>query len=194
MRERRPEDWRIDLAARRPLESEVKSALARHDAFVPLKTSTSSMAKLDFQVVGPGERLIEIELKEKRQRYRGWSSNRPDVPEGDLFILDELALRKLIDSGRYGILLIFDVPCRRWVVWTMADLVLGSKVRVNRRLLTASGAIKAKVLLDLREASNAVATLGAALDVIANEIATLDARWNGIGPWQSGPGESGAIA
>jgi hypothetical protein len=52
---------------------------------------------------------------------------RPDLAEVDLFILDELALRKNVDAGRYAYLVVADLPGQRWCVWSTADLVLATK-------------------------------------------------------------------
>ena len=87
MRERRPSDWRRDLAGRHPLEAEVAHALDAHPDLTLLRSLTASRTRLDFQLVGPGERLLEVELKSKRQPYPGCAKLRPDVPESELFIL-----------------------------------------------------------------------------------------------------------
>lgn len=183
MRERRRGDWRIDLARRHPLESHVETAIDEHPALTRLASSTSSMDRLDFQILGPGERLCELELKAKHQTYRGWSDLRPDVNEADLFILDELALRKIIGAGPYAILLINDQPSDRWVVFTIMDLVLAPKVCVDRRLATGVDRIKAKVLLDLTDAHQHHPTATTALSAVASYMKVVDRHWNAIGPW-----------
>lgn len=183
MRDRTPEDWRVDLAERHPVEAAVGAALAVHPRLVPLQTSTASLDRLDFQLLGPGERLCELELKAKRQPYVGWVERRPEVPERELFILDELALRRIVDAGRYAFLLVRDRPGRRWVVWSTAELVLATKVRVARRLATGADRVKGKVLVDLREAATATADLHAALDAVADRIGFIDRRWCDIAPW-----------
>jgi hypothetical protein len=185
MRERRRGDWRIDLARRHPLETQVRHAIEEHPALTLLTSSTDSMDRLDFQVLGPGERLCEIELKAKHQTYRGWSAYRPDVAESDLFILDELALRKIVGAGRYGMLLVNDQPSGRWIVFTVMDLVLASKARVDRRLATGVDRIKAKVLLDLNDSDQHHASATAALSAVASYMKVIDRHWNAIEPWPS---------
>ena len=185
MRERRRGDWRIDLARRHPLESHVEEALDAHPALTRLASSTTSMDRLDFQILGPGERLCELELKAKHQTYRGWTDLRPDVDEADLFILDELALRKIIGAGPYAILLINDQPSDRWVVFTTMDLVLAPKVRVDRRLATGVDRIKAKILLDLNDSHQHHPTATTALSAVASYMKVIDRHWNAIGPWPS---------
>jgi hypothetical protein len=183
MRERRPGDWRVDLARRHPLEDRVETAVDDHPAWTRLRSSTSSLNRLDFQLLGPGERLCELELKAKNQPYRSWGDLRPDTAEVDLFILDELALRKIVDAGRHAFLLVRDLPADRWVLWSTMDLVLASKTRVNRRLATGVDRLKAKVLLDQRDTPHHYDTLVAALSAMATAVHVVDCHWDAIGPW-----------
>jgi hypothetical protein len=114
MRERRSEDWVTDLAGRHSLERRMALALAGHPDCVLLKRATSSLQELDYAIAGPGDRLGQVELKAKHQPYRGWGHLRPELAQLDLFILDELALRKIVDAGRYAYLVVADVPGGRW--------------------------------------------------------------------------------
>jgi hypothetical protein len=66
-----------------------------------------------------------------------------------VFILDELALRRVVDAGRYAFLLVRDLPGERWALWSTAELVLAAKVRVSRRLAATTVTDKGKVLIDL---------------------------------------------
>jgi hypothetical protein len=187
MRERRPQDWVTDLAGRHTLERRMAIALGAHTDCVLLKRATSSLGELDYAIVGPGDRLGQVELKAKHQPYRGWGHLRPDLAEVDLFILDELALRKIVDAGRYAYLVVADLPGRRWCVWSTADLVLATKTRTVRALATGSNRKKAKVLLDLREAAAHVADEHAATDAVARMLGSCDAHWQAIEPWPHGP-------
>jgi hypothetical protein len=182
MRERRAADWKVDLAERHPLETGVARALDEHPELVRLSTSTASLDRLDYQLLGPGERLCELELKAKRQPYRGWAHLRPELAEADVFILDELALRRVVEAGRYAFLLVRDLPGRRWALWSTAELVLATKVRVSRQLAT-SGTSKGKLLIDLAGAAVVVHTLPAALDALAELVRLIDHRWSDIAAW-----------
>lgn len=194
MRDRLPGDWRVDLAERHELEAAVRNELAAHPDLALLNCSTASTERLDYQLAGPGARLLEVELKAKRQCYRGWGRYRPDVAERDLLILDELALRKLVDAGRYAFLLVRDVPGSRWAVWTMHDLVLTPKTRVTRRLALGTGAVKGKLLLSMAEDAHLFGSAAAAIDFIADTMRVIDQRWQDIAPWPSPlrPVEEGA--
>ncbi|MGH9151607.1 MAG: hypothetical protein ACRD03_04175, partial [Acidimicrobiales bacterium] len=174
---------RVDLAERHPLEAEVAAALDAHPVLVRLSTWTASCDRLDYQLLGPGERLCELELKAKRRPYQGWSALRPDVLPVDLFILDELALRRIVDAGRYGFLLVRDMPGGRWALWSTAELVLATKVRAGRRLATGVDRTKGKLLMDLASAAAVTDTLAGALSELAALVGVIDRRWGDIAPW-----------
>ena len=128
MRERRRGDWRIDLARRHPLESHVEEALDAHPALTRLAIvddvdgSASTSRSSD-----PANGSANSNSKPSTRPTAGWTDLRPDVDEADLFILDELALRKIIGAGPYAILLINDQPSDLWVVFTTMDLVLAAE-------------------------------------------------------------------
>lgn len=185
MRDRLPGDWKVDLRERHQLEADVRNELAAHPDLAMLHCSTASTERLDYQLVGPGARLLEVELKAKRQVYRGWAGYRPDVAESDLLILDELALRKLIDAGKYAFLLVQDLPGDRWGVWSTHDLVMTPKARVTRHLAVGTGAVKGKVLISFADDASLFADLGRAVDFIVESAKMVDQRWQDIAPWPS---------
>ena len=185
MRDRLPADWKTDLSERHRLEADVRNELADHPELALLHCSTASTERLDYQLVGPGARLLEVELKAKRQTYRGWGRHRPDVPEKDLLILDELALRKLVDAGRYAFLLVRDIPGDRWAVWSTYDLVMTPKSRVTRQLALGTGAVKGKVLISFADDASLFTGLAEAIDFIVDTMRIIDSRWQDIAPWPS---------
>ncbi len=187
MRERRSADWVTDLAGRHRLEDDMARALVSHPELVLARRATQSLDALDFTVLGPGERLAQVELKAKHQPYRGWAGLRPELAEREVFILDELALRKIVDAGRYAYLVVADIPTGRWCVWSTADLVLASKVRAVRALAAGAGRIKAKVLIDFGEAAVVVDSPTAAAEVVASLLGHCDRLWGAIEPWPGGP-------
>lgn len=187
MRERRSSDWVVDLRGRHELEARFAGALDASADLVLVRRATTSMELLDYHVVGPGDRLAQIELKAKHQSYRGWGELRPDVPEPELFILDELALRKIIDAGRYAFLVVADLPTDRYCVFATLDLVLATKSRAVRHLSIGSGRAKAKVLLDLREAAASSSDVEAAVNDVASMLEVCDRQWSAVEPWPHGP-------
>lgn len=185
MRERRSSDWVIDLNGRHGIEAQVEHALVAHRSLTLLRASTNAFDRLDFQVLSAAEQLVQLELKAKRQPLSaGWRQLRPEVAPQDLFVLDELALRKIVDAGRYAFLLVRDIPQARWLLWTVGDLLVASRSRHARSLDRGSGThVKGKLLFDLSEAGFATSDLGEALDAVCRTTGRLDAWWSDIAPW-----------
>jgi hypothetical protein len=185
MRERNSSDWVIDLNGRHGIEAQVEHALVAHPSLTLLKASTTSFDRLDFQVLSVTEQLVQIELKAKRQPLsKGWRDLRPEVRPENLFVLDELALRKVVEAGRYAFLLVRDIPQARWVLWTVGDLLVAGRARHARTLDRGAGThLKGKLLFDLSEAGFVTHDLGEALDAIERTTRRLDAWWSDIAPW-----------
>jgi hypothetical protein len=185
MRERRTSDWVVDLNGRHVIEAEVGQALEKQPGLRLLQTSTSAFDRLDFQLLGPGERLVELEVKAKHQPLSaGWRAIRPDVDPSNLFVIDELALRKILDAGRYTFLLVRDVPRSRWVLWSAGDLVVATRVRCTRRLEKGQlSKMKGKLLFDLTEAGFSSSSLAATVETMADTVTRLDGWWADISPW-----------
>ena len=185
MRERRSSDWVIDLNGRHGIEAEVEHAITSHEELSLLRASTTSFDRLDFQLLAPGERLVEIEVKAKMQPLSaGWRALRHDVDPADLFVLDELALRKIVDAGRYAFLLVRDIPRARWALWSSGDLLVASRVRHARRIDKGSRPMfKGKLLFDLSEAGFQSLSLSDALAALCATVGQLEALWSDVAPW-----------
>jgi hypothetical protein len=185
MRERRPSDWVVDLDRRHDSENAVERGIKYHQAFELVSDSTRSFSRLDFQLLGPEDRLIELEVKAKLQPLStGWQELRPQVEPNNLFVLDELALRKIMDAGRYAFLLVRDVPGARWVLWSSGDLLVASRVRHARRLERSHvSRMKGKLLFDLSEGGAESPSLKEALDRLAEMAPHVDEWWTDIAPW-----------
>lgn len=181
MRDRVEADWLHDLSARHALEERVARTLGEHPSINLDEVATDSFVDLDYRTSIDGT-PVPIELKSKWQRYVGWDRHAPAIPEADLLILDELALRKLIDAGRHAHLLVMDKPGKRWVVFGVPELLLADKVRVTRVIRRQTTRQKAKVLVDLTYGLRAD-RLGKALDLVVDRLASFDQRWNAIEPW-----------
>ncbi len=183
MRARRPSDWVVDLGGRHELETKVRSALAAHSSLQLLRSSTSSLDRLDYQLEC-SKQFAELELKAKNQRLSdGWQRLRPEVRAVDLFVLDELALRKITDAGRFAFLLLWDAPSERWALWSSGDLLVASRRRHTRALDTAAGKTKGKLLFDISEAGYIGTNLEGALDALVVMADHLDRWWEDIAPW-----------
>ena len=190
MRERRPGDWVTDLAGRHTIERKVHYALRACPTLQLVHVATDSLNELDFVTVGPGRRVAPLEVKAKLQPYRGWNTVAPHLNAANVFILDELALRKIVEAGRYAFLLVWDAPVGRWCIWSSLDLVLATKVRVARPLAGhagRTGLVKAKVILDLDEAAHTCTDLIAVCDAVTEDLETCDLGWSSVTPWPYGP-------
>jgi hypothetical protein len=183
MRARRPSDWVVDLSARHDIEEQVAQALTAHPALQLVRNSTSAFDRLDFQVVC-ADQLVEVEVKAKRQPLSlGWQTLRPDVTPENLFVMDELALRKIVDAGRYAFLLVRDLPAQRWCLWSAGDLLVASRARHARQLDTPSRKAKGKLLFDLSEAGQLSASLDEIVNTLSTTVVHLDGWWRDIAPW-----------
>jgi hypothetical protein len=185
MRERRSSDWVVDLAGRHGVEAQVERAIVGHPALALLRSSLNAFDRLDFQLLAPAERLVELEVKTKHQPLSdGWRQLRPEVDPADLFVLDELALRKIVDAGRYAFCLVRDVPRAQWHLWSAGDLLVASRARHTRRIQRGTVAMcKGKLLFDLSEAGATTTSLEAALDRLVETVQSLEAWWSDVSPW-----------
>lgn len=125
-----------DLTAAREFEQRVAGALPWYT-----RDETAAQDRLDFWVPG-----AYVEVKEKRQpltvRWQGW---RPDVPERELFVMDELTVRRALRHYPEVYFLLRDVPGGdRMFITPLHELVCVERVRANRDR-------KGKWLLDLRD-------------------------------------------
>ncbi len=148
--ERKPGYWTRDLADRE-FEQAMKAEL---DALGWEYTdNTSAFDQPDFLVFRTikGKRVrIAFELKDKRQAYRpGWA-DAAHVPETELLIVDEVALRKLLAWSPRAFLLFKDLtrPGQPYVLYTVLDLLCLPRVRVQRPISHQEKRLKAKWLID----------------------------------------------
>ncbi|MFZ1754985.1 MAG: hypothetical protein WBO46_06025 [Caldilineaceae bacterium] len=111
---------------------------------------SGSFTQLDF---GFGDdfsnRYFAFDVKEKRQPYnlRNWAAT---IPEAHFFILDDLACRKILLHSPNAGLLVRDTPQQRYLFFTVVDLFLMPKKRVNRAIRRTQQEWKGKWLIDLR--------------------------------------------
>ena len=134
---RRPGTSARDYAASKEFEAEV----AR---FLPGATDfTSSKELLDWWVPAGG---YWLDAKEKRQPLTDrWQALAPFVPEPELFVLDELSLRKGLLTHKPAYFLLRDVPGGgRLFITSVYELSCLGRVRANR-------VGKGKLLFDLRD-------------------------------------------
>jgi hypothetical protein len=100
-----------------------------------------------------------LEVKEKRQAYnpRNWP---PFAPEADLFILDDLTVRKCLAYAPRAGILVRDNLQRFYCFFSVIDLALMPKVRVNRAIERQMQDVKGKWLINLQNGARAASLEG----------------------------------
>jgi hypothetical protein len=118
---------------------------------------TTSYKKLDFAITFAAQRRFFLEVKEKRQAYNlaNWPAF---APEPDLFILDDLTVRKCLGYAPHSGVLVRDNRPNRYHFFSVIDLALMPKVRVNRPIKRNAAQQKGKWLINLQN-GQAAATL-----------------------------------
>jgi hypothetical protein len=169
--ERRAEYWTRDLADR-TFELAVKAELAALAWSFDDNTTEHDRPDLYLhrQVRGTTLRAA-LELKEKRQPYRGRWAELARLPEAELLVLDEVSARKLLAYAPRALLLFWDEtrPDAPYVLFSIIDLFCLPKVRVLRPITHHDARLKAKWLLDRRHGL-AFPDLRRAFGAIANYL------------------------
>ena len=135
------------------LEQEIKEFLKLHGT--QYQEGCNEFDKLDFCIHSQQRGDFHFDAKEKIQNIQ--PANWPDigVPEEFFFILDDLAARKtLLKSPRSGIV-VRDNLNSIYYFFSIVDLFLMPRVRVNRRIERNIPTLKGKWLVDLRNGTKA---------------------------------------
>lgn len=130
------------------LEQEIRTLLQQRR--MEYDDHSGSFTQLDFGFGdGFANRYFAFDAKEKRQPYNldNWKTA---IPEAHFFILDDLACRKILLHAPNAGLLVRDTPQQRYLFFSVVDLFLMPKVRVNRAIRRAQLEQKGKWLIDLR--------------------------------------------
>ena len=131
------------------LESEFKTYFAQHQ--IPYEDHTTSLKKLDFSFGDPKAKThFCFDVKEKRQHYTRQNWQQLDIPEAYLFILDDLAARKILAFAPNSGLVLRDNLNQKYYFFSIVDLFLMPKKRVNRTIKKQVETNKGKWLIDLR--------------------------------------------
>lgn len=174
---RQPVHWETDTAGRHAFEQKVRRALASDGEF-ELLDSTDSFDEIDFELGCRGRRLF-LEVKQKKQRYReGWVAA-AGLPEEHLFILDELAARKLVLRAPRAYLLVNDVVTENLLAFGALELITIPKSRVNRSIDGGIATFKGKWLIDVRNGEK-VGDLSEALKYIKRRSSSEDEYWKAL--------------
>ena len=134
--------------------------------------NSSSFKNLDFTLTFGEGKLFHLDVKEKRQRYN--LNNWPKIMiEADMFILDDLSIRKcLAFSPNSGILVRDNIRAKYFFV-SVLDFALMPKKRVNRQINRNQPDIKGKWIINLRNGKEAI-SLQAAFLLIEQYVQNLE--------------------
>ena len=150
-------------------EAEVRAFLTGQK--IPFTDNTDSFTELDFTLLKEDVPVFQLEIKEKRQVYR--TDRWPDfAPEPDLCILDDLTVRKCLGFAPASGILVRDNVRGLWAFFSVVDLALMPKLRVNRTIHNRTADVKGKWLINFSNASLA-GTLAIAFDGIRGYHANL---------------------
>ena len=174
---RRAVHWDADTRGRRDFERQVRQTI-KDDGELVYLDSTDSFDEIDFELGCRGRRLF-VEVKEKLQHYRAAWQEASAVPEEDLFILDELAARKIILRAPRAYLLIHDAICERLSVFGALELLTAPKDRLDRSIEANVATFKGKWLIDLLHGFEC-ASLAEALDYIKRRSTSEEDAWQGL--------------
>lgn len=111
-----------DFTAARAWEEKVASFLPPY-----VVTRFSHNDELDIWVPGP---LIECKEKKQPLTDRWWLL--PGVEERNLFIMDELSLRRCMKAAPHTYIIINDVPCDRLFILNAVEMACAERTRRNR--------------------------------------------------------------
>lgn len=130
-------------------EQEIKTYFIHNQ--IPFEDNSKSLSKLDF---GFGDREKKtyfcFDAKEKRQHYNLHNWHEVNIPEPYLFIIDDLAARKILAFAPNSGLVVRDNLNQDYYFFSVVDLYLMPKKRVNRVIKKQVTALKGKWLIDLR--------------------------------------------
>lgn len=153
------------------MEQEIKSYFARME--IPFSDNSASYADPDFTILDQiGLPLFRLDVKEKRQRYnmQNWPAF---APEADLLILDDLTVCKCLAYAPQSGLLVRDNLCQKYIFFSVIDLALMPRQRVNRPINRNQLERKGKWLINARN-GKASQTLHHAIAHIWDYLNRLD--------------------
>lgn len=129
------------------MEQEVRQLLTR--AQIHFVDQTKSKQALDFTISFEGKVAFHLDVKEKRQHYnlQYWPAY---APEEDLFIIDDLAVRKCIGFAPHSGVLVRDNLRKRYHFFSVIDLALMPRLRLNRPGERNVKELKGKWLVNLQ--------------------------------------------
>lgn len=140
------------MAATLSFEEEIRRFLQQKH--VRYTDQTAAFYDADFSLMLSDGARFALEVKEKRRPYAvtSWPKG---TPEAHMFILDDLTVRKCLAHAPRAGVAVKDSGGRRYVFFSVVDLALMPRVRVNRRIERNAPDLKGKWIVDLRNGKGA---------------------------------------
>lgn len=129
-------------------EQEIKSFF--QSSKLAYKDNSSSFKRLDFTVALDETWSFHFDAKEKRQHYNLSNWKLTAAQEPHTFIMDDLAARKILAYGPYSGMVVRDNLLGGYYFFSILDLLLMPKTRVNRPIDKVQKGLKGKWIIDLR--------------------------------------------
>ncbi len=159
------------------IEQAVKQHLERSgQRFVD---NTAAFDALDFTIMLGESAVFYLEVKEKRRPYN--QANWPVfAPEADLFILDDLTVRKCLGYAPRAGVLVRDNMRSSYYFFSVIDLALMPRLRVNRSIQRNAADLKGKWLVNLQNGFQAdnLADAFAHLNRYVKELPSILCEWH----------------
>lgn len=124
-----------DFAAARQFEEQVGQWLGPYAI-----GNLDSPTRLDYWIPG-----IYLDVKEKRQRLTERWHLLDNVDEPDLFVIDELSIRKALEHYPAAYFVLRDLPGNRVFLASIVEMVCARRARCNR--VSSSGHAKGKWIM-----------------------------------------------
>src|SRR5688572_25749613 len=132
------------MTSKPSFEQEIKNYLKQQN--IKFSDHSSTYNQLDFTIFRDDQPVFHFDAKEKRQTYN--LSNWPRFgPELDLFILDDLAVRKCLAFAPKSGILVRDNLRQKYFFFSVIDLALMPRIRVNRPIHRNQPDLKGKWLI-----------------------------------------------
>lgn len=130
-------------------ENEVEEQLNQLSDVEIIENNTASYDDIDF-VLMLNDNKVFVDAKEKKTRYRrGWVEY-SNIEEENLFILDELGIKKLFPHFPYFFVVIKDCNFGKYFLYNAFDLLCMERVRLNRKIIRRVEQLKGKWLISYK--------------------------------------------
>jgi hypothetical protein len=134
------------MNAKPSFQQEIRDLLM--NSHIRFEDHSESYKELDFAINFNGA-VFHLDVKEKIQKYQ--TANWPRImPEREMFILDDLSVRKCLAYAPNSGILIRDNVYSGYYFFSVVDLALMPRIRVNRQINKNQSGQKGKWVINLR--------------------------------------------